>query len=453
MKTYSPVYLKLVRLALPKAKALTILFPIFVLVFMLAFIDKANATSVNVKWALTTNGSASPNDGSVVGTTIAKGSSIGTLSYDGTKGVYSPTGWTTSSSLSSTAYYEYSISPANGYSLTVTGIAFTGNYNGSVNLYCDAYYSLNGFSDGFTSATEITPSPSTISENTATSMSSSFSRVVSNGNTLTVRVYGYYADQAGDNFYNESMVISGTTTAVCSTGTWTYGASTTAWSTTTNWCGSTAPTGATDITIPASLGGYPVIANGVTGACRTITDMAGGSIGATGTGSLSIAGNGGVAITNISGSGVTISCPVAMPTGATSSITVAGSLTMSGIVSGTGVAITKAGTGTLTLSGANSYTGLTTISAGTLQLGATGGATNTPLGTTTTGTTVSNNAALDLAGYTLGATEALTLNGTGISSGGALLNSGGAATYSGLITLGSASSIIGGTGTIDISNA
>ncbi len=117
----------------------------------------------------------------------------------------------------------------------------------------------------------------------------------------------------------------------------------------------------------------------------------------------------------------------------------------SGIISGTG-AVTKSGTGAWTVSGSNSYSGLTTVSAGTLKLGATGGATNTPLGTTAAGTSVSTGAALDLAGFTLANTttfEALTLNGAGLtaSPAGALTNTGGAASYSGNITLGSASTI------------
>jgi autotransporter-associated beta strand protein len=103
-----------------------------------------------------------------------------------------------------------------------------------------------------------------------------------------------------------------------------------------------------------------------------------------------------------------------------------GSLTsIVGTVAGT---LTKADAGTWTLSGASTYTGLTTISAGILKLGAAGGATNTPLGTTGAGTTVSSGAALDLNGYTLGTAEALTLSGTGVSSGGALMTSGAAAT-------------------------
>ena len=129
------------------------------------------------------------------------------------------------------------------------------------------------------------------------------------------------------------------------------------------------------------------------------------------------------------------------------------STTFSGVISGA-AALTKIGSGTLTLSGNSTYSGLTTISAGLIKLGAAGNSTNTPLGTTGTGTVVSaTGAALDLGGFTLGTAEALTLNGTGVSSGGALMNSGAAATYAGLVSLGSASSIVGGSGTIAISNA
>jgi autotransporter-associated beta strand protein len=50
--------------------------------------------------------------------------------------------------------------------------------------------------------------------------------------------------------------------------------------------------------------------------------------------------------------------------------------------------------------------------------------------------------------------EALTISGTGISSGGALINSSATgATYAGLLTLGANSSIVGETGTISLSNA
>ncbi|MCX6976472.1 MAG: autotransporter-associated beta strand repeat-containing protein, partial [Verrucomicrobia bacterium] len=128
--------------------------------------------------------------------------------------------------------------------------------------------------------------------------------------------------------------------------------------------------------------------------------------------------------------------------------------TMSGLLSGTGGSgLTKGGVGTLILTNSNTYDGATTVNAGILKLGATGDATNTPLGTTASGTTVSaTGAALDLAGFTLGTAEALSITGTGLSSSvGALTNSGGAAVYSGVVTIGTTGASIGGSGDIELS--
>jgi autotransporter-associated beta strand protein len=95
---------------------------------------------------------------------------------------------------------------------------------------------------------------------------------------------------------------------------------------------------------------------------------------------------------------------------------------------------------------ANTYSGLTTVNANaTLKLGVSSTSSSSgPLGTTAAGTAVTSGAVLDLNGYSLtgSATEALTLNGTGISNGGALLNSSASnATFAGVVTLGSGSRI------------
>jgi hypothetical protein len=76
------------------------------------------------------------------------------------------------------------------------------------------------------------------------------------------------------------------------------------------------------------------------------------------------------------------------------------------------------------------------------------------LGTTAAGTSITAGATLDLNGYTLGTSEALTINGYGVGSNGALINSSSsiAATYSGAITVGSAS-YIGGAGSITLTGA
>ncbi|MDB5049237.1 MAG: hypothetical protein JWO30_2308 [Fibrobacteres bacterium] len=126
-----------------------------------------------------------------------------------------------------------------------------------------------------------------------------------------------------------------------------------------------------------------------------------------------------------------------------------GTTTFSGVIQNAAatVALTKTGTGIFTLSGNNNYGGQTTISAGTLKLGST-----SALGGTGSGTVIASGAALDLNGINYSGAEALTLNGTGVSSAGALVNSNATgAVFAGMITLGSASSIVGQSGTINIS--
>ena len=118
------------------------------------------------------------------------------------------------------------------------------------------------------------------------------------------------------------------------------------------------------------------------------------------------------------------------------------------IQNGTGtVALTKTGTGTLTLSGTNTYTGLATISAGVIDVQS-----NAALGATATGTTVTAGAALQVDGAGLSIAEPITLNGTGIAAGGALRNVIGSNTWSGAITLASATRINSDAGTLTISN-
>ncbi|NCX38184.1 MAG: S-layer family protein, partial [Actinobacteria bacterium] len=131
----------------------------------------------------------------------------------------------------------------------------------------------------------------------------------------------------------------------------------------------------------------------------------------------------------------------------TLSITNTGTSSITGIISdgATAASLTKAGAGELTLSGANTYTGVTTISVGTLKVN-----NATALGASSSGVSITSGAVLDLNGITMTNTNALTINGTGISSGGALINSSSTgATYAGAISLGSNSSI-GGTGSIQI---
>lgn len=125
---------------------------------------------------------------------------------------------------------------------------------------------------------------------------------------------------------------------------------------------------------------------------------------------------------------------------------------ISGVIANTGDRDwNKSGTGTLQLNGNNTFTGTTNVTAGALRITHANG-----LGTTAEGTIVTAGAALQLqhaTGLTTAA-EALTINGTGISNTGALLNISGNNTYSGAITINSTTRINSDSGllTLDVAS-
>ncbi|MBI2814765.1 MAG: autotransporter-associated beta strand repeat-containing protein [Opitutae bacterium] len=108
--------------------------------------------------------------------------------------------------------------------------------------------------------------------------------------------------------------------------------------------------------------------------------------------------------------------------------------------------VKNAGAGTLTLTGANSYDGTTTVSTGVLNI-----QNATALGTTTGGTTVASGAALEIQNNIAVGAEALSLAGTGVSSGGALRNVSGTNSYAGNITLTAATEIQSDAGSLSLS--
>jgi len=208
--------------------------------------------------------------------------------------------------------------------------------------------------------------------------------------------------------------------------------------------------GAGTLTLSAAntYGGNSTISAGTLklGAAGVIPDGASkGNVSVTGTLNLNTFSE---TINGLSGAGT-----VDTVAGGTPTLTLGGndqSASFSGVIqtsAGT-LAVTKTGTGTQTLSGANGYAGVTTIGNG----GAIRASHANALGTTAGNTTVSSGGALELT-TTLGA-EPLTLNGTGIGSGGALRNiSGNNDSGGGAITLGSASRINSDSGILTLGAA
>ncbi|MEY2498569.1 MAG: fibronectin-binding autotransporter adhesin [Verrucomicrobiota bacterium] len=117
--------------------------------------------------------------------------------------------------------------------------------------------------------------------------------------------------------------------------------------------------------------------------------------------------------------------------------------TVSAILASTGT-VTKNTAGLVTLSGSNTFTGSTTISAGTLRVGS-----NNALGTTASGTTVASGAVLNLNNVNYSTAEPLTLNGNGISNGGALTNTG-TSTFAGPINAATNATINVGGGILNL---
>ena len=110
-----------------------------------------------------------------------------------------------------------------------------------------------------------------------------------------------------------------------------------------------------------------------------------------------------------------------------------------------GGVLTKSTAGMLLLDTANAYTGATTISAGVLTV-----AHSSALGASAGSTSVASGAELRLLGGISIPSEALTLNGAGVSAAGALRNFTGNNSFGGAITLATASSITSNAGTLTL---
>ena len=105
-------------------------------------------------------------------------------------------------------------------------------------------------------------------------------------------------------------------------------------------------------------------------------------------------------------------------------LTVGGDIGSSaGVITTAGIQKTTGG-GTLVFNGNNTYSGATSVSAGKLQIGNSNALGYGGLQTTATNGTTASTGTLDLNGIT-GVNEPITINGTGVSSGGALINNSG----------------------------
>ncbi len=158
--------------------------------------------------------------------------------------------------------------------------------------------------------------------------------------------------------------------------------------------------------------------------------------------------NGGITVDAAAGA-VSLVSPVSLGFPQTWANHSASTLTASSAISGSG-GLTKSGTGTMVLApdtDSSSYAGATTVAGGVLNIQK-----STALGSVTSGTSVSSGATLQIQGGISVGTEALALDGSGVSNTGALRNISGTNFYGGLLTLNGATRIQSDAGTLVLSN-
>ncbi len=163
--------------------------------------------------------------------------------------------------------------------------------------------------------------------------------------------------------------------ARAATTTWSGGGVGTGWATAANWVGGVAPISGDDLVFPAGAL-QPTNVNDVAAGTsfRSITFQAAGySISGN---SIGISTASGITLTAAATGTVTISLAIALGISQTWTVTdAAATLEVSGVISGSSKALTKAGAGTFKISGtaSNTHTGATTVNAGIVLLSKTSG--------------------------------------------------------------------------------
>lgn len=165
---------------------------------------QVSAQAASATWALTSNAS-SATTGAVTATAMTTPQGIPTFSAVGA----SVDGWTTAATIDLTDYYEYKVTPTAGNMFQLNSLSFFHSINAGTSWVGAAYYSTNNFA---TAGTQIG------SNYTVTTTSTQFnvtglSAVVAPGTTLTIRIYGWSAQNANREYRNRAVTVNGTTCA------------------------------------------------------------------------------------------------------------------------------------------------------------------------------------------------------------------------------------------------
>ena len=188
-----------------KTKILSLIFAsAFALVLLASFV----AAGTLADWELTTDGVAINVDTNVnAGTFGSDGVTFN--DFDATDGIGAED-WPTAATADTAKYYEVTISPKADYDLTITDINF--DYSGSAAgpATFDLQYSKEA---GFASPTSLVIEDD-VSTTEETSSNSGLTIAVAEGETLTLRWFGYDFTTITNEFYMKDLTILGTANAV-----------------------------------------------------------------------------------------------------------------------------------------------------------------------------------------------------------------------------------------------
>ena len=143
-------------------------------------------------WALTADGTGTTEEaGKVTVGNFVGGSGIKPVTF-GTSGGWSDS-WTANASPDATDYFGVTIGPQGGYSLVISGIDYSERRSGAGILAFDVRCSTNNFSTYTVLATETVPDDSNERSHSITGLS----LPVANGQTFSLRFYGYLTQDSG----------------------------------------------------------------------------------------------------------------------------------------------------------------------------------------------------------------------------------------------------------------
>ena len=184
-------------------------------IFLLVLLMGALSAVTLAEWPLTLDGVANPAtlNTNVAAGNLAFGSTLNVIGtgFDVTDGTVAD-GWNANTvNPGPNDYYEVTLSPNSGFDLTINTVSF--DHISSVvttNMKFDVEWSLDGFT---TTPTNLVSAGTSTTSSAPSSTTPTTSIAVSNGQTFSLRIFGYSSDSSTEVFSVKNLILDGTVTA------------------------------------------------------------------------------------------------------------------------------------------------------------------------------------------------------------------------------------------------